>query len=161
MKTTVKRTVLVAILIGAGALLVYGPGFSGFGTAGHHGSWQGIWSGNMMNMGYDPGTFIDGDVDARLDQIKVALDIKPEQEAAWNDFAASVKSSAANERSMHQRYWPDGGTVSAQERRVVRQTMLRHLQAVHEAAGKLIDELDEQQRLRAGDLIGYGLQHPF
>ena len=80
---------------------------------------------------------------------------------AWNGFAESVKSFAANERSMHQRFWPESGTVSAKDRRTVRHKMLQHLQAVHEAVGMLNDVLDEQQRLRAGDLIGYGMQHPF
>jgi hypothetical protein len=115
----------------------------------------------MLGAGYSPVAFVDGDVDARLDQIKTALDIKPDQETAWNSFASSLRSHTNDSKSMHETLWPDRGAVSAGERDQVRQTMWQQRQAVHEAAGRLVDVLDEQQRLGAGDLIGYGLQHPF
>lgn len=161
MEKALKRTVLVASLLAAGSLLAYGPGFGGPGSFGHYGARHEHWGGRMMSTGYGPGAFLAGDVDARLEQIKAALEIKPNQETAWNSFASSLRSHATDSKLMHGTLWPDGGTVSAEELDEIRQTMWQQRQAVHEAAERLIEVLDEQQRLRAADLIGYGLQHPF
>jgi hypothetical protein len=156
MKTTMKRTVLIASLFAAGSLLAYGPGFSGFGFPGHHG-----WSGHVMGMGYGPVAFLDGDVEARLDKIKTELAITPEQGTAWNRFANGVLAHADSARTAHE--------VSGAAPRVsrypvgdqARQQLWQQRQAVHEAASNLIDVLDEAQRDKAARLIGYGVQHPF
>ena len=161
MKMTLKRTVLVLSLFAAGSLMAYGPRFGGPGYLGHHGAQHGGWGGHMLGAGYSPVAFVDGEADARLDQIKTALDIKPDQETAWNSFASSLRSHANDSKLMHETLWPDRGAVSAEEHDQVRQTLWQQRQAMHEAAGRLVDVLDEQQRLGAGDLIGYGLQHPF
>jgi hypothetical protein len=160
MKTTLKRIILVGGLLGAGSLLAYGPGFGGPGWFGHHGPMYGGYGGHMMGAGYGPMAFLDGDIDARLEKIKNALGITPEQEAAWNGFADTLKSHTATARATHQAMWSQRGGVSAQAHYQLHQNMWQQRQAVHEAAARLMDTLDENQRLKAGNLIGYGFQHP-
>lgn len=156
MKTTLKRVALVAGLLGAGSLLAYGPGFGGLGFPGHHG-----WGGHVLSMGYGPVAFLDGDVDARLDTIKTELAITPDQEAAWNGFAESLKAHATSARAAHESTWPYGGPVTVQERSQLRERLWQQRQSVHQAASKLVNVLDDQQRVKAESLISYGMHHSF
>ena len=156
MKTTLKRTVLIASLFAAGSLLAYGPGLGGLGFPGHHG-----WGGHVMGMGYGPVAFLDGDVVARLDKIKVELAIALEQETAWNSPADSVLMHADSSRTAYEISGASPRVYRYPEGDQVRRQLWQQRQAVHETASKVTDVLDEAQRDKAASRIGYGMQHPF
>lgn len=155
MRTAIRRVALLAGLLGAGTLLAYGPGIGGLGFSGHHGP-----GGHIMSMDYGPAAFLDGDVDARLERIKTDLGITPEQQSAWNDYATSLKAQADSALAAHQARWSNRGAETLEQDDPRRQ-LWQQRQQVHEAAGRLIDVLDEAQRLEAGKLLSYGMHHAF
>jgi len=155
MKTALKRTVLVVSLFGASSLIAYGgPGFFS-----HHSSRHSGMAGHMLGASYGPGAFVDADLDFRLKKIRSTLSIRSEQEAAWNDYASSIKANAANARSMHETCWPQRRTANVEERDRMREFLWQQHQSAEVAARSLFDALDEQQRSMGTDLIGYGMQH--
>ena len=153
MKTTLKRAALITGLLGAGTLLAYGPGL-GVGFPGHHG-----WGGHLMSMGYGPLTFLDGDVDARLERIKTELAITPDQEDAWNAYTESLQSHVRSARAAHGARWTTDRSTALAEHDRIRESLWTQRQDLHTAAAKLIEALTENQRVKAGGLLSYGMHH--
>lgn len=154
MNTTFKRIALVAGLFATGTLLAYGTGPGGSGFFTHHG-----WNGHMTGMTHPIGAFMNGDIATRLDDMKTELGITPAQEDAWHNFAGSLVAHSTTALAVHESRGAGFRGTRLQSHDQFRQDMWQQRQAVGEAAAKLIDVLNDDQRLKAGSPIGYGLHH--
>lgn len=152
MKTSVKTIVLISGLLGAGALLAYGPGMGGVGFPGygpgHH----------RMMTGYGPGVgpWSTGSVDttAYLQQTRDRLGITAEQEQAWNAYAQAIHDQRAVMDTLHNQPFTHG--PFARDGRDLRATMWEQRTTLNEAAQSLFAVLTPAQRSGAAWLLGHG-----
>jgi len=88
-----------------------------------------------------------------LNDLKVVLGITSAQEPAWNVYADVVKGAADQMRGAHATMFDAMGTATWLERRDMMNRMfeMRHesFDKVHDAAEKLLPQLDTAQRTKA------------
>ena len=75
---------------GTGWMMGNGPG-AGYGPGGMHGGYD---SGSMRGWAGGPGGFA-SDPSAWLDALKAELDVRPDQQAAWDAYAKAVEDAAS------------------------------------------------------------------
>ena len=88
-----------------------------------------------------------------LAALKADLGVTPAQEPAWNEYAETVKGSAAQMQGAHQTMYEAMGSASWQERRDMMNRMFEARQhafdTVQTAAEKLLASLDASQQKKA------------
>ncbi|MDA8051900.1 MAG: hypothetical protein M0002_18175 [Rhodospirillales bacterium] len=140
--------VLAALGIGGLQALAAAPSGSAIGPATMGG---GMMGGGMMGTGFtDPA--------AQLSAWKSEIGIKPDQQAAWDTYAAAVKESAAKLAATH------GAMVGVMGRDVgtIQQLCIRQAQSfsgLRAAATTLLGSLDATQAARARTILP-GLAFP-
>jgi hypothetical protein len=121
-----------------------GPGYGGYGGYGMMGGWGG---------GY-------ANPEARLDALKTALGIKPEQQAAWDGYVKALQDSAAQMQAIRTAMWKSMGAADWQQHQaLMAQAFNQRAQAfktVQGAGAKLMAVLDDQQKttLASPELTG-------
>ena len=156
MRQTLAATALAGVLSLATGIAMAQPMMGGPGRF-MHGQGPG-----MMGHGWgfaDPAGY--------LSSLKVALGITAAQEAAWNEYADTVKGAAGQMQGAHQVMFDAMGTATWQERRDMMNRMFEVRQGsfdqVHAAAEKLLPALDASQRAKAETRLpglaapGYGM----
>ncbi len=123
-------------------------GMMGGGMKGH-----GMMGGGMMGGAWTTASY--------LDSLKTRLAITPAQEPAWKEYADTVSSVGEQMQAMHQTMFDAMDTATWEERRDMMNEMFGARQnafaTVHDAAAKLLPQLDATQRARArGALPGRG-----
>jgi hypothetical protein len=151
----VGPTILFAALLTAAAVAQSQPMMGAGGLM--HGHGQGMMG---RGMGY-------AGVTGYLDDLKAILGITLPQEAAWSEYAGTVKSSAEQMQGVHQTMYDAMGTATWQERRDMMNRMFDVRQdafeKVHAAAEKLLPSLDASQQQKARTRLpglagpGYGM----
>jgi len=96
-----------------------------------------------------------------LDSLKTELGITADQEPAWKAYADTVSGAEEQMQGLHQSMFEAMGTASWEQRRDMMNAMFEARQqafdTVHEAAGKLVSELNPTQQEKAkGILPGLG-----
>lgn len=157
MKTTTKTAVVLTGLLGAGSLLAYGPAFEVPAYFGHHysGPHHGAWGGHYSG---DPAED-EKRVEAWLEQMKIRLNISPEQAPKWNQFEDRLKTHATMAREVHGTLYSQRGPASAQQDNDLRTQLWQHRLEVQQAAAELLASLNPEQRALAGDLFDRGPHH--
>jgi hypothetical protein len=166
MKTTSNLLIAGAALaatvgLGAYAFAQHGPGFGPGRMGMGHGMGPGMMMGkgpSMMMMGNGPimGQF--GEPAARLASLKLELDIKPDQEAAWDAYSKVVTETAAAQRTRAQGVSPDAvRKMEPKEREAfitgMQQERRKHFETVKAAAESLLAKLDDAQKAKARDTL--------
>ncbi len=126
------------------ALAQPGPGMMGM-----HGQGMMGGPGGMMGGTWNTASYLDG--------LKTQLDIKPNQQQAWEEYADTVSGVAQQMQGVHQTMFESMGTASWQERRTLMNQMFQARQqaanTVHEAATKLLASLDPTQKAKAQAIL--------
>jgi len=161
MRTTTKVLGAGLAIVAIGAVASYafaqqGPGF-GPGRMG-----MGTEAGMMMGHGMGPmmgrmqGTL--GDPAAQLATARTEIDIKPEQQAAWDTYAKAVTDAATAARGQREKVSPD--TIfkmdPKQRQSVITQMQEQRQQSsktVSAAAEALLAQLDDAQKVKARDVL--------
>ncbi len=99
-----------------------------------------------------------------LDRLKTRLAIRPEQEAAWKEYADTVDSAGSQMQAMHKAMFESMDTATWEERRTQMNQMFQARQQafdmVHQAATKLLPSLDEKQKTQAQSILpGLSVHH--
>jgi LTXXQ motif family protein len=127
-----------------GAVAQPGPG-PGRGPMGGPGSGMMGGRGGMMGGGWNTASY--------LASLKSELNITPNQEAAWKNYADAVSGTSEQMQGLHQTMFDAMGTASSQERRDMMNGMFEARQqafdTVHDAANKLLLVLDPSQKAKA------------
>lgn len=101
--------------------------------------------GGMMGGAWNTGSY--------LASLKAELNITPNQEAAWKDYADTVSATSEQMQGLHQTMFDAMTTASWQERRDMMNRMFEARQqafdTVHGAANKLLAVLDPAQKTKA------------
>ena len=133
---------LTGVAVGAAAQPAAGPGRGAMGGPG-----PGMMGGRGGMMGGSWNTT------SYLVSLKSELSITPNQEAAWKAYADTVSSASEQMQGLHQTMFDAMGTASWQERRDMMNGMFEARQqafdTVHDAANKLLPELDPAQQAKA------------
>ncbi len=166
MKTSTKRflgiSATTVIVIGAATAALAHGGF-GPGQGGGHGMMGGPGAGQgWMMQGFrgmhGPAGMMGGDpaanADARLEQVREALAITPEQEPAWEAFETAMKGRAAM-MNAHRQIMMGGEPVTAEQRTALRQQGMGQMQALHDARLNLYRILTPEQQSRLGGGMGF------
>lgn len=133
-RRTIVSVAIVGVFAAAASALAYGPGpraGDGFGPGAHM---DPAWHSERAQW--------------RLDELKAALKLQPAQRAAWDAYAAKVKSEAQARAQLRQGVWEARG--DAQAFADSRMTMMRHnAQAageINELRKSLYASLSDEQR---------------
>lgn len=153
MNTALKSLVVVSGILGAGALLAYGPHYPGGPGYGPHG--PGLHGPGME---YRAALVQAGNIQSRLATIKRDLAITPDQEDAWNAFSTKLTAHAESAPTLHDARWRDGTSQSFSDHASAMATHWGQRAGVHQAAQDLISVLTEAQRLKADQSFGPGLR---
>jgi len=128
-------TTLTGVAVGAVAQPAAGPGRGPMGGAGP----------GMMGGSWNTGSY--------LASLKSELNITPNQEAAWKNYADAVSGAGEQMQGLHQTMFDAMGTASWQEHRDMMNGMFEARQqafdTVHDAADKLLPVLDPAQKAKA------------
>ncbi len=138
----------VALLAAAGGMAIAQPYGPGAGTRG---------PGMGMGMGMGRGMMSFTDASSYADALKAQMGITAAQEAAWNQYADTLKGVSGQIQGMHQTMWDAMGTANWQERRDMMNRAFDARQAafdtVHAAALKLEPSLTATQRDQAAWML--------
>lgn len=145
MKAVVRKIVLLASVLGAGALFAYGT---------HPDSW-GI--GHSAPGFHRPGVGMGGIRIDQLNRIGMQLQIRPEQEQVWSSFVARFEEHASATHGMYESIYPTGDGLSAEGRFHSPSKHWQQRDALRDAAQELMSVLDERQRTVAAGVLGQGI----
>jgi len=110
--------------------------------------------GGRRQGGFEMGALAEG----RLAYLKAVLGITADQEAAWKDYADSVKQRVSTMQGMHEtmtQTMQDGGALERMEARIAgMEAMVEALKAVKPAIEKLYGMLSDDQKESADQLVG-------
>lgn len=141
-----------------GGAQMMGPGsMMGSGSTWGYGM---MGSGSMMGPGAmmmpgGPGQYMDG----RLAFLEAELDIRPDQEELWNDFAEAYRAAGSHMQAMHESMWQGDAPEALPERLAwheqVMSSQLEAMKALREALLPLYQALDEDQKAVADSIMGF------
>ncbi len=145
-KKTILAVAVVSVFAAAASAFAYGPGAGGG---------MGFGPGAGMGMGFGPGAGAARDpavhaerMQARLDELKAALKLQPGQQAAWNTYAAKVRTEAQARAQLHQSMWSTRGDAQAMADQRV--TMMKHnaqaADEINELRKSLYASLSDEQK---------------
>jgi hypothetical protein len=139
----------------------YGPGMmGGRGPMMGRGMMGGGWGGPGMGIDGSGGGLFTWTIDpARVQSLKTALAIRPDQEAAWNGYIKALQDMAATVQSLRQGMNPAtiGGMAPADRQDFMIQARTQRQEAglkVAAAANTLVSSLDARQKARYWQELG-------
>ena len=146
MKAVVRKIVLLAGVLGAGALFAYGTQ--------HPDSWG---MGHSAPGFHRPGVGMGGIRIDQLNRIRQQLQIRPEQEQTWSSFVARFDEHARTTHGMYESIYPSSDGRKAEERFHSPSEHWQQRDALRDAAQELMSVLDERQRTIAAGVLGQGI----
>lgn len=176
MKTITKSLILISGLgIGlaaTGALLAHssmgfmgGPGMmnggygnpammqQGYGTGNTMG--PGMMGGSNMMQGRGMGPGMMGQLgEANLPEIKKTLNLTPDQETAWNNYAQTIQAHQALGQASHQAMWSSQESSNPSLHNNLHQSMWESRQKVTDALNNLRTSLTLEQLQKTEQLFG-------